>query len=181
MSLKDITKDLHHEAETTKFAKTLLSGNITKEQYANYLYQMLAIYDPLEFFCTRQGIFNRLPGLARNKEIYKDFLEIEDPEYHYVLLPSTLEYHIYLLNLGNDKKRSRLIKAHMYVRHMGDLFGGQVIKKQVPFTSHNFYNFENSEILKSKIREELDDSLGSEARVAFEYAIKIMKELHDGE
>ena len=37
MSLREITKDLHHEAETTKFAKLLLSGKITKEDYANYL------------------------------------------------------------------------------------------------------------------------------------------------
>ena len=29
MSLREITKDLHHEAETTKFAKLLLSGKIT--------------------------------------------------------------------------------------------------------------------------------------------------------
>ena len=35
MSLKEITKDLHHEAETTKFAKLLLSGKITKEEFVS--------------------------------------------------------------------------------------------------------------------------------------------------
>jgi len=177
MSLKDITSDLHHEAELTVFAKTLLSGNITKEQYANYLYQMLAIYDPLEFYCERQGFFDQLPGLRRIGAIYSDFQELEDRNCHYQLLPSTFNYHMYLVSLGNDKIKKHLIKAHLYVRHMGDLFGGQIIKKQVPFTSHAFYNFDNAEELKMKIREELDDTLGAEARVAFMWAIKIMKEL----
>ena len=45
MSLREITKDLHHEAETTKFAKMLLSGKIEKADYRNYLYNLLAIYD----------------------------------------------------------------------------------------------------------------------------------------
>jgi heme oxygenase len=177
MSLKDITKDLHHEAETTAFAKILLSGKITKEQYANYLYQMLAIYDPLEFYCTRQRIFDRLPGLPRTHAIYQDFCEIEDRDTHYQLTPSTIDYHMYLIHLGNDPQRRHLMKAHLYVRHMGDLFGGQIIKKQVPFTSHAFYHFEDADNLKTKIREELDDTLGAEARVAFMWAIKVMKEL----
>ena len=33
MSLKDITSDLHHEAEKTKFAKLLLSGKIEAQDY----------------------------------------------------------------------------------------------------------------------------------------------------
>jgi len=177
MSLREITKDLHHEAETTQFAKTLLGGNITKEQYANYLYQMLAIYDPIEFYCQRQGFFDCMSELPRIGAIYRDFQEIEDRNHHYELLPSTFNYHMYLISLGNDKTRKHLIKAHLYVRHMGDLFGGQIIKKQVPHTSHAFYDFENAEDLKVKIREELDDTLGAEARTAFIWAIKIMKEL----
>lgn len=177
MSLKDFTKDLHHEAETTAFAKTLLGGKITKEQYADYLYQMLAIYDPLEFYSHRQGFFDRMPGLPRIGAIYRDFQEIEDRNTHYELLPSTLNYHMYLIHLGNDRTRKHLIKAHLYVRHMGDLFGGQIIKKQVPYTGHAFYQFDNADELKTQIRAELDDTLGAEARTAFVWAIKIMKEL----
>lgn len=177
MSLKDITKDLHHEAEITAFAQTLLGGNITKEQYANYLYQMLAIYDPLEFYCHRQGFFDSMPDLPRIGAIYQDFQEIEDRNHHYELLPSTLNYHMYLIHLGNDRTRKHLIKAHLYVRHMGDLFGGQIIKKQVPYTGHAFYQFDNADKLKTQIRAELDDTLGAEARAAFMWAIKIMKEL----
>jgi len=177
MSLKDITKDLHHEAETTLFAQTLLGGKITQEEYANYLYQMLAIYDPIEFYGRRQGFFDSMVELPRLSGIYRDFCEIEDRNTHYELLPATLNYHMYLVHLGNDRNRKHLLKAHLYVRHMGDLFGGQIIKKQVPYTSHAFYHFENADQLKAQIRAELDDTLGAEARTAFMWAIKIMKEL----
>jgi heme oxygenase len=64
---------------------------------------------------------------------------------------------------------------------MGDLFGGQIIAKQVPYTSGKFYQFEDADALKAAIRLELTDDLGDEARVAFEYAIKMMKDLYHGE
>ena len=37
MSLREITKDLHSDAERTIFAKKLVTGSLTKEEYANYL------------------------------------------------------------------------------------------------------------------------------------------------
>ena len=73
MSLKEITKDLHHEAETTVFAKMLLSGKIEKQDYRNYLYNLLAIYDPIEWYSNcllytspspRDGLLSRMPSSA---------------------------------------------------------------------------------------------------------------------
>lgn len=181
MSLKEITKDLHHEAETTTFAKMLLSGKIGGKKYVNYLYNMMAIYDPIEWYCKRQGFLDNMPDLPRLKAIYADFVELDDGGYLY-LTPATLEYQAYLHKLGNDPERKHLIKAHLYVRHMGDLFGGQIIKKQVAhISSGKFYDFENAEAMKAAIRAELTDDLGDEARVAFGYAIKMMRDLYDGQ
>lgn len=181
MSLKEITKDLHHEAETTVFAKMLLSGKIEKEDYRKYLYNLLAIYDPIEWYCNRQGFLNNMPDLSRLKAIHADFQELDDGSYCY-LTPATLEYQTYLHKLGNDSERKHLIKAHLYCRHMGDLFGGQIIKKQVAHISKGkFYDFENADSMKTAIRETLTDDLGEEARVAFEFAIKMMKDLYDGQ
>jgi heme oxygenase len=181
MSLREITKDLHHEAETTTFAKMLLSGTIDKQNYANYLYNLLAIYDPIEWYTMRQGMMVNLNGIQRLKAIYADFTEIDDCSYRY-LTPATLEYQAYLHKLGNDPERKHLVKAHLYCRHMGDLFGGQIIKKQVAhISSGKFYEFENADELKAAIRETLTDDLGDEARVAFEYAIKMMRDLYAGE
>jgi heme oxygenase len=108
-------------------------------------------------------------------------MELDDGTYCY-LTPATLEYQTYLHKLGNDPERKHLIKAHLYCRHMGDLFGGQIIKKQVAhISSGKFYDFENADAMKMAIRETLTDDLGDEARVAFEYAIKMMRDLYDGE
>ena len=181
MSLKEITKDLHHEAEITQFAKLLLSGTIERTDYRNYLYNLLAVYDPIEWYCRRQGVFVNMPDLPRLKAIHADFTELDDCDYYY-LTPATLEYQAYLHKLGNDADRKHLIKAHLYCRHMGDLFGGQIIKKQVAhISSGKFYDFENADAMKMAIRQILTDDLGDEARVAFEYAIKMMKDLYGGQ
>lgn len=179
MSLREITKDLHHEAETTTFAKLLLSGKIEKTDYKNYLYNLLAIYDPIEWYNNRQGFFANMPSLPRLIAIHTDFKELDDGTYCF-LSPSTIEYIDYLHKLGNDPTRKELIKAHLYVRHMGDLHGGQIIKKQVAhISSGNFYDFENADALKMQIRQELTDDLGPEARIAFQYAIRMMKDLYN--
>ena len=179
MSLREITKDLHHEAETTKFAKLLLSGKIEKKDYANYLYQLLLVYGPIEFGNKILGNLENLQGIERLGAIYQDFIELEGKDYTNKWLPVTLQYHQYLLDLLNDPARRHLIKAHMYCRHMGDLHGGQIIKKQVASISKGkFYDFNNPDKLKQSIREALTDDLGDEARVAFEWAIKMMKELY---
>lgn len=176
MSLRDITKDLHQEAETTAFAQLLLSGNITKEQYTNYLFQMIAIYKLIEHFSKRQGFFDTLPDIERLPGIYQDFLELEDPATTYHLVPSTAAYVSYLIDMDSTPTRKHLVKAHLYVRHMGDLFGGQIIKSCVPGQGR-FYEFTDATALKAAIRAELTDDLGDEARIAFEWAIKIMREL----
>lgn len=180
MSLKEITKDLHHDAERTEFAKKLLSGKITKEDYANYLWQMVLVYNGIETSCASQGFLSNLPDIERSYKIYQDFVELEGDNRNkkYKWLPVTLEYYDYLLRLSLDEDRKHLVKAHMYCRHMGDLFGGQVIKGRVP-GSGRFYEFKDPENLKVAIRAELTDDLGDEARVAFEWAIKIMRALNE--
>lgn len=177
MSLKELTWDLHKEAETSTFVKKIFKGEATKEEYATYLYNLLAIYDPIEFSASRQGMFRNLPGIERLRKLYADFIELDSGE-QYQLVPSVIEYHDYLVKLANDPYRRHLIKAHLYVRHMGDLNGGQVFKRIVSsYSKGTFYDFDNVEELKIKIREELTDDLGPEARVAFIYAIRMMKEL----
>ena len=181
MSLREITKDLHHEAETTKFAKLLLSGKIEKSDYRNYLYNLLAVYDPIEWYARRQDMFEKMPGLPRLSAIHGDFKELDDGGYLY-LTPATLDYQAYLHQIGNDPEKQHLIKAHLYCRHMGDLNGGLIIKRQVAHISQGrFYDFEDADALKTQIRQELTDDLGDEARKAFVFAIHMMKDLYGGE
>jgi heme oxygenase len=181
MSLREITKDLHHEAETTKFAKMLLSGKIEKADYRNYLYNLLAVYDPIEWYAKRQGLFTNMLGLPRLRAIHADFQELDDGTYCY-LTQATQDYVGYLHMLGNHPEKKHLIKAHLYCRHMGDLNGGLIIKRQVAHISKGmFYEFDDPDLLKATIRQELTDDLGEEARTAFEFAIRMMRDLYNGE
>ncbi len=91
------------------------------------------------------------------------------------LCKSTVEYSDYLSTINDPEK----ILAHVYVRHMGDLSGGQIISKKLKnkFPT-NFYKFSiDTEILKEKLREKLNNDMADEAIVAFDYAHKIFLEL----
>ena len=179
MSLKELTKQAHSDAERTEFAKLLMSGDISKKQYAMYLLQMLEIYIPLENFAALGGYFKELPGLSRVPGILADFRELGyKPKKDLPVLKSTGEYRDYLIELGsNEETRSRIV-AHLSTRHMGDLYGGQMITMKVPGAGE-FYNFENRETLIKNIRELLTDDLGDEANVAFQHAINIMRDLNE--
>lgn len=176
MSLRDITKDLHTDAERTLFAKKLVTGSLTTEEYANYLWQMVLVYNGIEVAANSQGMLKNLPDIERTHKIYQDCIELVGPQHQLKWLPETIDYYQYLLAL-NYSDRKHLVKAHMYCRHMGDLFGGQMIAKKVPGQGR-FYQFKDPEALKAAIRAELTDDLGDEARVAFEWAIKLMKALN---
>ncbi len=176
MSLREITKDLHADAERTVFAKKLVTGSFTKEEYANYLWQMVLVYNGIEVAANSQGMLKNLPDIQRAHKIYQDCVELVGPHHNLKWLPETIEYYQYVLALSYDAERRHLVKAHLYCRHMGDLFGGQIIAKKVPGQGR-FYQFKNAENLKTAIRAELTDDLGDEAKVAFQWAIKIMKAL----
>lgn len=178
MSLKDLTKEAHSNAERTEFAKLLMSGKINEEQYGMYLYQMLEVYMVLEHLAAQQGFLKNLPGLSRVNGIKTDLDELGFQPRSMKALDSTREYIKYLLNLVSDESNKSLVFAHLYVRHMGDLYGGQMIKKRIPGEG-KFYDFDNKDMLIERIREKLTDDLADEANVAFKYAIDIMRELNE--
>ena len=72
MSLREITHDLHQDAERTLFAKKLVTGSFTKEEYANYLWQMVLVYNGIEVACKSQGMLVNLPDIERTHKIYQD-------------------------------------------------------------------------------------------------------------
>lgn len=177
MSLKDLTKDQHRNAETQAFVKILFSGSIDPKLYATYLYNQRPMYDMLEVCATFHGLFNDIPELPRSKAIYEDFLELwNDSEKSPYMCPVTEEYTRYILSIRNDPQK---LLAHLYVRHMGDLSGGQMIAKKIP-GSGRYYQFAGDiEDLKNRVRQKLNDDLADEAKVCFEYATRFFKEMMD--
>jgi hypothetical protein len=68
------------------------------------------------------------------------------------------------------------IMAHLYVWHMGDLHGGQMIKSMLPNVPHRNLEFNNISEVITKIRGKLHDGMAAEANVAFEWAIILMNQ-----
>lgn len=175
MSLRELTAEKHAIAEQTEFAKLLLSGAISQYDYAYYLFQMIPIYQTIESSAREQGFLDNLEGIERTSRIIEDFDEINRSG-QFEMVQSTKDYLTYLENLITDDSRKHLILGHLYVRHMGDLFGGQMIANKVP-GNVRFYQFDNADTLKTSIRNMLTDEYGDEANIAFDYAIKIMNDL----
>jgi len=176
MSLRELTAEKHHDAERTEFVKELLGGSITEERYATFLFNLHPIYHVLESFAMINGSMDGLDDLCRANSIYEDYLELWKDTKPPELCPTVDRYLKYIKDeLSPNPDR---LFAHVYVRHMGDLAGGQMIAKRVP-GSGTMYKFENGEELKNKIRSKLNDTMGDEANVAFDFAISLMKDMNN--
>ena len=177
MSLKELTKENHTNAERQAFVKVLFSGNIDPKLYAAYLYNQFPMYELLEVCAMANGLLTDIPEIPRAKAIYQDFLELwGDSDEKPQICPSVKEYTDYILSIKDNPHK---LMAHLYVRHMGDLSGGQMIAKRVP-GSGKFYQFDGDvESIKNKIRTKLDDSMADEAKVCFDFATKFFKEMMD--
>jgi heme oxygenase len=172
MSLKELTKEKHRDAERCAFSQKLISGNMSIHDYANYLVQMGYVYQILENKAYLLKLTQDLPGIARAYAIQKDIVELVGEDHGIEYLPATIRYGEYLESLSDTKA----VMAHLYVRHMGDLFGGQIISKKVP-GSGNFYQFKDRDHLIFLVRSMISDDLADEALIAFDCSISIMKEL----
>lgn len=180
MNLKELTWEHHQNAERHAFVKELFGG-ISEEKYAIFLYNLHKVYDILEMLAMSQSLFSEVGRqFRRAPKIWADFQELwkEDtmPEY----LPVVEEYGKYLMSIQGDKEK---LMAHVYVRHMGDLSGGQLMAKKVP-GSCTMFDFTNdagltNDQLKDLIRARCDDSMADEAKLAFDYAARIFQEMSE--
>ena len=66
--------------------------------------------------------------------------------------------------------------SHIYVRHFGELHGGQMIKKRAP-GSGKMYDFDDPKQLIADVRAQLNDDMAPEANRCFEFAMKLFEEL----
>jgi len=176
MSLKDLTWEHHKNAERQTFVKAMFKGQLTDEQYACYLWHQHACYDVLEAMAMAHGLFNDIPNIRRGPAILKDARELWPKDKVVKYTDVIEEYHKHMLSIMDDADK---IMAHVYVRHMGDLSGGQMIAKRVPGEG-NYYKFDcDVNEYKEKIRAKINDSMAEEAIVCFEFATQLFKELAD--
>lgn len=170
ITLREQIKEKHDIAENSPFTKLLLSGNISKEIYGDFLYNQKLCYIALEQEANSAGLLKDFPEICREKFIQKDLLDFDSSKFN--IYYSTIDYAKHVNSLNG----SRLLLAHIYVRHFGDMYGGQMIKKVIPSKGY-MYEFENRKELIDKVRAVLTDDLGDEANICFDFAIKLFVEL----
>ena len=202
-TLKELTWEHHKEAERQQFVKTIMSGKINPEIYAIYLYNQHQCYNMLEALAMSEGIFDDMPELRRAPAIKADFDELWTYNWQPVKMESTSKYleHINKNLMDNPEK----IAAHIYVRHMGDLSGGQMIKRKIPGQG-KYYQFniryvegrnqpyKNIKELKEALRLKVDsyqkysdrstltenvNNVVYEARLCFGFATDLFKDMHN--
>ena len=170
--LKELTWEVHQRAERTEFARKLLKG-LAPEEYHKYLYNQYMIYSILE--SAAEKLVPELKAINRAERIYADLREIEK-EYSIsttpaLLMPVVRDYERHVINLERNG-----ILAHIYVRHFGDMYGGQMIRKRNP-GSGTMYDFDNVDELKTTVRSMLNDDMANEANRCFEFAMQLFEEL----
>lgn len=175
-NLKELTWEHHKNAERQAFVKEMFSldPQISKDRYACFLFNQYKQYEVLEKLASK--LFEDMPELYRTEKIFLDYKELWDdtkgnePQ----LMPVVNEYINHLISIKDDMNK---LMAHVYVRHMGDLSGGQMISKRVP-GSGRFYQFDKPiDELKQVVRLKLNDDMADEAKICFDFATKMFIQL----
>jgi heme oxygenase len=174
--LKELTWAHHQSAERRAFARELISGKIDPKLYHKFLTCQYMNYAVLE---KHTKIPVNLYAIKRAPRIFQDIRELEDlfglePDGKFP--PSVDEYasHVTVLAEKND---NQALLAHMYVRHFGELHGGQMIKKKIPGNGI-MYEFDgDTKVLIEEFRKLLNDDMADEAKICFDFASKLFDEL----
>jgi len=173
--LKELTWENHQKAERTEHARKLLKG-MTPQEYHRYIYNQYVMYAALESRASQLGILDGIEDIQRAELIRADLTELEF-EHNIqrntdLLCPVVNRYvgHVMILDNADD------LLAHIYVRHFGDMYGGQMIAKRNP-GSGKMYEFKDVEELKIKVRSMLKDDMAAEANRCFEFAMELFEEL----
>jgi heme oxygenase len=169
MSLKELTADKHREAETTQFMKAVFAKTLPRDHWVDFTYQKTLFYSTIETAASEQGLMSDIESMRRSTLLAQDYEKMNSSAREFK--PAVLEYHNYIQTLTDPTR----IMAHLYIWHMGDLFGGQMIKKLVD-GPHSSLDFLDPPVLIAVMRSKLSNDMAEEANIAFDWAIRILNE-----
>jgi heme oxygenase len=197
--MRQASHDLHVVAEKSGMMPVLLRGQLATPHYAVYLRNVQAIYAALE-----QGLAQPLAlpagaaqidftALLRSNALAQDLAFLALPT-EAPLCAATLDYVQRLQALG--AAHSALLLGHAYVRYLGDLHGGQLMRRCVARMLQtdgtegvHFYNFGSPahvatliDALRSAVdclplEEAQAQAIAQEARLGFDMHIALFQQL----
>jgi heme oxygenase (biliverdin-producing, ferredoxin) len=199
--LREGTSKSHSMAEGADFIKCFLQGVVDKPSYRKLAANFYFIYTALEAELTRHkdnpilsGLYT--PELWRQKTLEQDLAYYYGSEWRNLAQPSEAckKYVKHIQDISSSKPE--LLAAHAYTRYMGDLSGGQILKKIAKQAmglkdgeGTAFYEFEtikNHGEFKKKYRASLDTlpvdeatqaKIVEEANYAFHLNMEMFQEL----
>ena len=164
MGLREATAELHSKAEKMEFNQRMFRGELSNDEYLNYLIQQSYIFQEIE---------NRdlpHPNLNRLSSINDDINELGG--YKFKISKPTTDYVVYLGDLNQSS-----LNAHIYLNYLALVYGGQIMKSKVP-GSGKMYEFEGEMMeLIGSIRAIQNDEMADEVNKGFQYIINILDEL----
>jgi len=205
--LKSGTKKSHRAAESVQFVRNFLRGRVDRELYKHMLLSLWHTYSALEDELRKnadQPVYSSLHFPAELDR--KDALEADlayffgedwrdDADVKAGPSECTQEYVDRIRTIGRNNPE--LLVAHAYTRYLGDLSGGQVLKRVAIKAMHlpddgtgtEFYEFpmvSNAKVFKDEYRRRLDntevdvatiDRIVAEANLAFVLNMRVFEEL----
>tara|TARA_Y100001970_G_scaffold265263_1_gene352687 strand:+ start:309 stop:1019 length:711 start_codon:yes stop_codon:yes gene_type:complete len=201
--LREGTKKSHTMAENTGFVACFLKGVVEKKSYRKLLSDLYFVYQAMEEEIERLVIEEHpvIKPIGFKSLFRKETLE-NDLKFYFgddwkdkINISKSAEEYVKRIRLV-AKNSPELLVGHHYTRYIGDLSGGQILKKiakkalNLPGDNGlNFYDFkliddekkfkaEYSETLnKLPINQTTADQIINEANQAFTYNMKMFKEL----
>lgn len=201
-ALREGTAALHREAERAGLMGELLRGRVTRTGYSALLRNLHALYRSLEAHLRGHVADPAIakvwfPELAREAALASDLEALHGAlwERGITVQPAMMRYVARLDEVA--QAAPRLLLAHAYVRYLGDLSGGQIVRRVIASSlalgadsGQSFYRFsEAPERLAARLRTALDAiemepeelaQLVDEARLAFGLHIALFEQLADG-
>lgn len=197
--LKDATQELHRDAERAGGMGALLRGQVERRDYCIMLRNLHALYAALEAALDRNALSPmvapvRMPALYRSTALADDLRYLHGDAWQ--RLPVMAAMRAYVAHIDDvAREHPALLAAHAYVRYMGDLSGGQILRDVVwralsldDAEGTAFYMFAGGDIEKTKstfraaldslpVDDDLARRIVAEARAAFVLHIRLFEEL----
>ncbi|MFM2429326.1 MAG: hypothetical protein RLZZ511_539 [Cyanobacteriota bacterium] len=201
LKLREGTKKAHTMAENTGFIACFLRGTVEKNSYRKLVANLYFVYAAMEEAMHRlkdHPVMGKMyfPELDRKESLEQDLAFYYGPNWRSEVKPSaaTQTYVDQIKQVAaNDPE---MLIAHLYTRYIGDLSGGQILKKIAVNAMNlnegegtNFYEFaqiDDEKAFKTMYRSTLDslpvtdekaDAIVEEANDAFHHNMNMFQEL----
>ncbi len=199
--LREGTSKSHSMAENVSFVKSFLGGVIDKESYRKLVSNLYFVYSAMEeeMEKNKENVYIKpiyFTELNRRKNLELDLEHYYGPNWKSLIRISeaTSSYVERIKTISSE--RPELLVAHAYTRYLGDLSGGQLLKKIAQRAMNlpdgkglAFYEFdqvEDEQEFKQNSKKALDslpldstlaENIVAEANVSFTMNMKMFQEL----